>query len=131
MSPMRCPDCEKNVAIEIEEADITDYNFDGEGSVEITIHMAFACAECGTTLAEFDDVSTEEVPKLAEYLEDHEDVDLEGAELDAPDIETKIITRNGRKTYLAKWSTKLKVGRKTFKVDGEVAVTQDKMEKNS
>lgn len=129
MSPMRCPDCEKNVALEIEEVEWTDYSFDGESSVEVEIHMLFACAQCGTTLAEYSDTCTAEIPGFVEYVEDHEDLDPGSAEMDEPETEGKIITRGGHKTYLAKWQSKIKLGRKTFKVSGELAVTHYQVER--
>ncbi|MBN1370423.1 MAG: hypothetical protein JW987_00570 [Anaerolineaceae bacterium] len=108
-----------------------NWEFDGQDSVEVEIHMLFACSECQEALAEYSGTSTEEVPKLAEYLDEHEDADASEGKLSAPEVETKIITRAGVKTYLAKWKADFKLGRKTFKVNGEVAANQATMEKMS
>ena len=127
MSPVRCPDCEKNVAIEISEAEITDTSFDDSELVVIVEgHIVLMCSECNTDLGEADATSSEIVPKMEEYLENHEDADPGEAEVEEAEItESKTITRNGKKTYISKWKTNVKLGRKTFKVNGDLAVTHE------
>ena len=128
---MYCPDCERNTVLEIEEAEVIDSRFDGECRAEVEIHMLFFCGECQTTLAEYTDTSIDDIPKLMDYLDEHEDADASEGELSIPEVETKVITRAGVKTYLAKWKADFKLGRKTFKVNGEVAANQAQMEKMS
>ena len=129
MSPIRCPDCERNVSLEISEAEVQETRFDdSENKIEVDIHMTFVCAECGGDLGEYTGMSDHEVPKLAEYLEKHDYVDASEAEVEDADVDTKIITRNGRKTYLAKWSTQVKLNRKVFNVAGDLGITQDEID---
>lgn len=127
MSPVRCPDCEKNVSIEISEAEIIDTSFDdGELAVIIEGHIVLMCSECNTDLGEADSISSEIIPKIKEYIENHEDADPGEAEVEEAEItESKTITRNGKKTYITKWETNVKLGRKTFNVNGDLAVTQE------
>ena len=130
MSPVRCPDCERNESLLINEAELIDYTFDDSAfTVETEIHMSFACAECETDLGEYTGTSDYVVPKLEDYLERHENLDSSDAEVQyAEIIGTKIITRNGRKTYLAKWAANITLNKKDFMINGELAITQDQIE---
>jgi hypothetical protein len=130
MSAARCSDCERNVSLEIGDTEINETTFDDSNySVEVEIHMPFNCAECETELGEYEGTSDQVVPRLEDYLENHENVDVSVAVVNEAEItETKIITRNGRKTYLAKWATQITLNKKEFKVAGELAITQDQIE---
>lgn len=130
MGAARCSDCEKNVRLEINDSEVNDYSFDeGAFAIEVEIHLSFTCIECGCDMGEYTGTSTQIVPKLEDYIENHENLDVTDAELEEPQItETKVITRNGRKTYIAKWVTQLKLSNKKFCVYGELACTQDQIE---
>jgi len=130
MSPIRCPECEKNVSIIFNECEITDINFDdSDFSVIIEFHIVFGCAEDDTDLGEYDGESIQSVPKLADYLENHEDIDLNDIQVDENVVfENKIITRGGRKTYLTKWQTQVTLNKKVFKVVGELPLRLDQID---
>jgi len=127
MSPMRCADCERNVSLEVEaEIEETRYD-DSDARVEVDIHMIFTCAECGSELGEYSDSTDSVIQKLEDYLEKHEDLDPGDVEVDDAEVVTAIKQRNGRKTYIAEWSTQAKLNNKVFKVNGELGVTQDQI----
>jgi len=129
MSPIRCPECEKNVSINFYECEVTDINFDdSDCSVVIEFHIVFGCAEDETELGEYDGESVQCVPKLADYLENHEDLDISNVQIyEDVKFENKIITRNGRKTYITKWVTQVTLNKRVFKVSGELPLTLDQI----
>jgi len=129
MSPIRCADCEKNVSLEIGEVEVQETRLGDSGNrIEVDLHMMLTCAECGSDLGEFTGTSDHIVPKLEEYVEKH-DLDVSDSEVDEAEVSnTKIITRGGRKTYIAEWTTQLTLNEKVFKVNGELAINQDQIE---
>jgi len=128
MSPIRCPDCERNVSLEIGDVEFEDTKFDDtDNRVAVNIHMMLTCAECGTELGEYSGTADHIVPKLEEYLEKH-DLDASDAEVDEAEVsKTRIITRGGRKTYVVEWTTQLRLNKRAFKVNGELAINQDQI----
>lgn len=65
MSPIRCPDCETNVFLEIGEVEVEETRFDdSHNRVEVDLQMMLTGSECGSDIGEYDGTSGDIVPKL-------------------------------------------------------------------
>jgi hypothetical protein len=124
-----CLYCGKNVNLDIQKVNVVDWTFNYLDAYEVEIQLFCSCPLCGKTVYAYKGKSHMIIQKLSNYLESHNDLIWDLGEPDEPEVKGKIIHREGYKIYLAKWTTKLKAGRKTFKISGELPVQNHHLRK--